>query len=43
MTVGNIDQEQLCPECGVVAILDGEARICYECWQELVMLEAEEE
>jgi len=43
MTLGNIDQEELCPECGVVAILDGEARICYECWNNLVIAEAEEE
>jgi len=43
MTSGNIDQEQLCPECGEVAILDGEARICYECWNNLVIAEAEEE
>ena len=41
--MSNIDTELICPECGDVAILDGEARICYECWQELVMLEAEEE
>ena len=41
--MSNIDQEELCPECGVVAILDGEARICYECWNNLVIAEAEEE
>lgn len=40
---GNIDQEKPCPECGEVAILDGEARICYECWNYLVIAEAEEE
>jgi len=41
--MSNIDREKPCPECGEVAILDGEARICYECWQELVIAEAEEE
>lgn len=41
--MGNIDTEELCPECNEVAILDGEARICYECWQLLVLAEAEEE
>lgn len=41
--LSNVDLEKPCPECGVVAILDGEARICYECWQELVLAEAEEE
>ena len=41
--LGNIDREKPCPECGEVSILDGEARICYECWQMLVLAEAEEE
>lgn len=41
--MGNIDREEKCPECGIVNILDGEARICYECWQTLVLAEAEEE
>jgi len=41
--MGNIDREQKCPECNEVAILDGEARICYECWNNLVITEAEEE
>lgn len=41
--MGNIDKEKSCPECGEVAILDGEARICYECWNNLVIAEAEEE
>ncbi len=43
MTTGNIDQEQPCPECGEVAILDGEVRICWDCWNNLVIAEAEEE
>lgn len=43
MIDGNIDQEELCPECNEVAILDGEARICYECWSNLMVAEAEEE
>ena len=41
--MGNIDTEEPCPECGEINILDGEARICYECWNNLVLAEAEEE
>ena len=41
--MGNIDREELCPECNVVAILDGEARICYECWNNLVITRESEE
>jgi hypothetical protein len=41
--MGNIDREQPCPECGTVAILDGEARICWECWNTLVIAAADEE
>jgi len=41
--MSNIDQEEPCPECGEVMILDGEARICYECWSNLMVAEAEEE
>ena len=41
--ISNIDTEELCPECNEVAILDGEARICYECWSNLMVAEAEEE
>ena len=43
LDLGNIDQEEPCPECGEVMILDGEARICYECWSNLMVAEAEEE
>lgn len=43
MTSGNIDQEEPCPECGVVSILDGEAKICFECWSNLMVAEAEAE
>lgn len=41
--MGNIDKEEPCPECGEVMILDGEAQICYECWSNLMVVEAEEE
>jgi len=43
LTTGNIDQEEMCPECGTIAILDGDCRICWECWNNLVISEAEEE
>jgi len=43
LTTGNIDTEEKCPECGIVSILDGEARICWECWNNLVIAAADEE
>jgi hypothetical protein len=41
--MSNIDREKPCPECGEVAILDGEARICFECWNNLVITRESEE
>jgi DNA-directed RNA polymerase subunit RPC12/RpoP len=39
----NYDPEQKCPECGIVDILDSEARVCYECWSQMDLKAAEEE
>lgn len=29
------DGEGKCKECGIVTILDSEARICFDCWSAL--------
>ena len=35
--------EKPCEECGVVAMIDSEHRICYDCFVEMDVAAAEEE
>jgi len=39
MTLGNIDKDAICKECGVTTTLDSVQHICWQCW---IALEDEE-
>jgi len=41
--MGNIEPPGKCEICGIVTTIDTAQRICFECWNNLVIAEAEEE